>query len=193
MSASRRAKIRKLTIHLLKPDLQDPESAVAQGQPTKRIPLGPGGTLGTLYVRRSEPETRPGSTSSQTTCQPAPSPGQQRRWSPTRQPHRPYLRHNLRSTGQFLLAPDVGEERFGLITVLNCIGRNPVKCIDKKRLDSIARHSRDQTSKKAEFRDFGIDTEQDLLAAVVGERDRQSTGQLDRWQGQSHCQSRSFP
>ena len=153
MAAKPRPKTRRLTIHLLKLELADLDSAVAREQPTQRFSLGQNGELGTLFVRRSEPKDAP--------------------WIDFFSSHVPkdafsqvssaggllLISHIGRTfaitfgtTGQFLLRNDLCEERFGLRTALNSIGKNDVKCIDKNRLDTIARQSRDQTSKKAEFR-----------------------------------------
>jgi uncharacterized protein (TIGR04141 family) len=70
--------------------------------------------------------------------------------------------------GRYLLTPDCWEERFGLRVALNSIDENKVRSIDKHTFDAIARHSREQASREASARDFGIDVEQDLLRGVTG-------------------------
>jgi len=70
--------------------------------------------------------------------------------------------------GRFLLNSDCWEERFGLKVALNCIGEGLVRSIDKRSLDPLLRHTREQTSRDAKPREFGIDVEQDLLRAVTG-------------------------
>jgi len=70
--------------------------------------------------------------------------------------------------GRYLLHSDSWEERFGLKVALNCIGQEKIRCIDKQTFDAISRQSKEQASKEAEARDFGLDIEQDLLRAVTG-------------------------
>jgi uncharacterized protein (TIGR04141 family) len=70
--------------------------------------------------------------------------------------------------GRHLLKPECWEERFGLRAALNSIGDNNVRSIDKTTFDAISKHSKEQTSREANARDFGIDIEQDLLRAVTG-------------------------
>lgn len=70
--------------------------------------------------------------------------------------------------GRYLLEPDCWEERFGLKVALNCIGQEKIRSIDKQTFDAISRQSKEQASKEAEARDFGLDIEQDLLRAVTG-------------------------
>lgn len=71
-------------------------------------------------------------------------------------------------TGRYLLLPDVTQPRFGLRVALNCLGENTVRSIDKDSLDRLARHTREQASRDATAREFGLDIEQDLLRAVTG-------------------------
>lgn len=72
-------------------------------------------------------------------------------------------------TGRFLLQPSAVERSFGLKVTLNCIGENTLRSIDKDSLDRLSRHTREQASRNAAAREFGLDIEQDLLRAVTGE------------------------
>jgi uncharacterized protein (TIGR04141 family) len=70
--------------------------------------------------------------------------------------------------GRHLLEDDSWEERFGLRVVLNSIGESNVRSIDKRKLDAISLHSREQASREASASEFEIDIEQDLLRAITG-------------------------
>ena len=70
--------------------------------------------------------------------------------------------------GRHLLLPDLLEDRFGLLVALNSIGENNIRSLDKRTFDAIAKHSKEQASKEAGTRDFGLDIEQDLVRAVTG-------------------------
>jgi uncharacterized protein (TIGR04141 family) len=51
---------------------------------------------------------------------------------------------------------------------LNSIGENRVRSIDKQTIDTMARHTRVQSSREARPSDLGIDVDQDLLRAITG-------------------------
>jgi uncharacterized protein (TIGR04141 family) len=70
--------------------------------------------------------------------------------------------------GRFLLAEDCWEERFGLKVVLNSIGENSIRSLDKETLNAIPKQSREQVSRDASAYDFGLDVERDLLRGVTG-------------------------
>ena len=70
--------------------------------------------------------------------------------------------------GRYLLKQESWEEHFGLRVALNSVGENHVRSVDKRTFDAISRHSREQASRDATARDFGLNIEQDLLRAVTG-------------------------
>lgn len=78
--------------------------------------------------------------------------------------------------GRYLLKGDICVDRFGLKVALNCIGQEKIRGIDKHTFDAISRQSKEQASKEAEARDFGLDIEQDLLRAVTGVPKNQALG-----------------
>ena len=70
--------------------------------------------------------------------------------------------------GRFFLKPWVWEENFGLKVSLNSIDPAKLRIIDHKTLDTIAFHTREQSSRDASLSDFDLDTQQDLIKAVTG-------------------------
>lgn len=74
-------------------------------------------------------------------------------------------------TGHFSVDDDAIEERFGLRVVLNSIGEETIRRIDKQTLDPVIRNSREETVYAGSTRDFGIDVERDLLRAMKGTPD----------------------
>ena len=71
-------------------------------------------------------------------------------------------------SGRFLVNQDSIESRFGLITTLNSVAPESLRCIDKQSLDNLESQSRIQSSYGTSSDQFGIDVEQDMLKAVVG-------------------------
>ena len=69
--------------------------------------------------------------------------------------------------GRHLLQEGVVEERFGLRVVLNSIGPDSFRSIDKTTLGAVPKHSREQMSREVSPADFGIDIEQDLVSSVT--------------------------
>lgn len=69
--------------------------------------------------------------------------------------------------GRHLLKDGVIEERFGLKVVLNSIGRESFRSIDKTTLGSVPKHSKEQMSRNVAPAEFGIDIEQDLVSSVT--------------------------
>ena len=59
--------------------------------------------------------------------------------------------------GRYLLQPNSWEEGFGLRVVLNSIGENNIKSIDKRTFDSITKQSREQATREVGAQDFGLD------------------------------------
>ena len=72
--------------------------------------------------------------------------------------------------GRHLLKDGVVEERFGLKVVLNSVGQESFRSIDKTTLGSVPKHSREQMSRDVAPADFGIDIEQDLVSSVTARR-----------------------
>lgn len=70
--------------------------------------------------------------------------------------------------GRFLLKDDVFEERFGLLSTLNAVAADSLRCVDVQSLDAIQSHSRIQAGQAASSDQFGLNVEQDMLKAVVG-------------------------
>lgn len=69
--------------------------------------------------------------------------------------------------GRHLLKDGVIEERFGLKVVLNSVGQDSFRSIDKTTLGSVPKHSKEQMSRNVAPAEFGIDIEQDLVSSVT--------------------------
>jgi uncharacterized protein (TIGR04141 family) len=80
--------------------------------------------------------------------------------------------------GRHLLKEGVIEERFGLKVVLNSVGRESFRSIDKTTLGSVPKHSREQMSRDVAPADFGIDIEQDLVSSVTGKSNDPRLGKI---------------
>ncbi len=78
--------------------------------------------------------------------------------------------------GGYLLNRAATEERFGLKTTLNSIVPDSIRSIDRKIVDSLARHVREDVNRDTSFRNFGVDVEQDLLNAITGKSSLESLG-----------------
>lgn len=70
--------------------------------------------------------------------------------------------------GRYLIDPEVIAGRFGLIVALNTIDPAKLRSLDHKRLESVARHTREQISREGDLKFFGLDVERDLLRGVTG-------------------------
>ena len=70
--------------------------------------------------------------------------------------------------GRHLIKPESIEDRFGLRVTLNSIAEDRVRSLDKQTFDTIARHTRVQSSKETRPSDLGIDIDQDLLRVITG-------------------------
>ena len=70
--------------------------------------------------------------------------------------------------GRYLLNDDAIEPRFGLKATLNAIDESQIRSIDHRRLDAVARHTREQVSRLSRIGSFGVDVARDLLRAVTG-------------------------
>lgn len=158
-----------LTIYLLKAEFSDPKTVIQSQRLLDEHPIKFGGAVkGRLYVQRGKPKPP--------------------RWAHFFKNHidirqlgsisstaavllMASKKHSFAITfgqGRHLLNPDAWEERFGLRVSLNSIGDGNVRVIEKRTFDSISRHTREQASREATARDFGIDIEQDLLRAITG-------------------------
>ena len=80
--------------------------------------------------------------------------------------------------GRLLLKEEAIEPRFGLRVTLNAIEPSKIRSIDHRRLEGIARHTREQLSRSSGIRDFGLDIERDVLAAATGSPSDSSLGNL---------------
>lgn len=79
--------------------------------------------------------------------------------------------------GRHLIDQKAVVERFGLLVVLNSIPENQVRSMDKTAFDALATHSRVQTSRETSPMYFGFDAERDLVSEVVGTPSDESLGQ----------------
>lgn len=70
--------------------------------------------------------------------------------------------------GKYLLKDDVIEERFGLRTVVNLIGENNIRSINKTSISHNNKLSKEQMPKESTIRDFGFDTNGDLINGITG-------------------------
>jgi uncharacterized protein (TIGR04141 family) len=80
--------------------------------------------------------------------------------------------------GRHLLKEGVVEERFGLRVVLNSVGPESFRSIDKTTLGAVPKHSREQMSRDVSPADFGIDIEQDLVSSVTAKSTDQRLGKV---------------
>lgn len=70
--------------------------------------------------------------------------------------------------GRYFVSPDAVDGRFGLVVALNAVDPGKLRSLDHKRLESVARHTREQISREGDLKFFGLDVERDLLRAVTG-------------------------
>jgi uncharacterized protein (TIGR04141 family) len=70
--------------------------------------------------------------------------------------------------GRHLLNPQAFEEYFGLHATLNTVSREQIRAVERRRFDALARHTREQASRRVPLADFGIDMELDLIRALTG-------------------------
>ena len=80
--------------------------------------------------------------------------------------------------GRHLLKEGVVEERFGLRVVLNSVGPESFRSIDKTALGAVPKHSREQMSRDVAPGEFGIDVEQDLISSVTGRSNDPALGRI---------------
>ena len=70
--------------------------------------------------------------------------------------------------GRYLIDLDMVEPAFGLRVTLNGIDTSRIRAIDRKRVDTVSRITREQLSRDSRIGSFGLDVHQDLLSAVTG-------------------------
>jgi uncharacterized protein (TIGR04141 family) len=70
--------------------------------------------------------------------------------------------------GRYLIDPEAISGRFGLVVALNTIDPARLRSLDHKRLESVARHTREHISREGDLKFFGLDVERDLLRGVTG-------------------------
>lgn len=75
-------------------------------------------------------------------------------------------------TGYHMLSKDAYEPRFGLISVLNIVGEDSLRKIDKHDISGTPKFTAEQLSKKGGQMDFGLDIELDILLGVTGSLDK---------------------
>ena len=75
-------------------------------------------------------------------------------------------------TGYHLLKKDAFEPRFGLLAVLNIVGENSLRKIDKHDISGTPKFTAEQLAKKGSQMDFGLDFELDILLGVTGTLDK---------------------
>lgn len=75
-------------------------------------------------------------------------------------------------TGYHLLKLDAYEQKFGLYTVLNLIGENSLRRIDKQDVSGNPKYTAEQLSQKGGQIDFGLNVDMDILRGVVGTLDK---------------------
>lgn len=75
-------------------------------------------------------------------------------------------------TGYHMLNKDAYEPRFGLVSVLNIVGEDSLRKIDKHDISGTPKFTAEQLSKKGGQMDFGLDVELDILLGVTGSLDK---------------------
>lgn len=170
MASSRSSpRVRPLTIYLLKEEVGSPFDAIDISDEVQVVPVPVGDTEAALFVKSSE--TRP----------PA--------WQSFFDGHVDLSDVALRTAssaavlvlsvasrwfavtfgyGRHLLRQNIWVANFGLRVTLNSIEDGSIRSIDRRSFDSIARHTREQSSRPGRIEEFGLHVEEDLLRAVVG-------------------------
>lgn len=78
--------------------------------------------------------------------------------------------------GRNFLDPSKIERRFGLKVALNRIDAQQIRSLDTKTFEDMVVSKTTQTSKNAEFANFGVDAVRDLLRAATGKPSNESLG-----------------
>lgn len=92
--------------------------------------------------------------------------------------------------GRHLLKEGVVEDRFGLRIVLNSIGDDSFRSIDKTTLGAVPKHSREQMSRDVSPAEFGIDIEQDLVSSVTAKSSDNRFGNIITGKDALHISAR---
>jgi uncharacterized protein (TIGR04141 family) len=92
--------------------------------------------------------------------------------------------------GRHLLRDGVVEDRYGLRIVLNSIGDDSFRSIDKTSLGAIPKHSREQMSRDVSPSEFGIDIEQDLVSSVTAKSSDDRFGKIITGKDALHISAR---
>lgn len=79
-------------------------------------------------------------------------------------------------SGRHHLRKGVIEERFGLITTLNSVKQNTLRCVDMETLETEGMQTRVQSSRPMATEEFGLDAERDLVKSVVGKSEEKLLG-----------------
>lgn len=77
-------------------------------------------------------------------------------------------------TGVHMLKKGSVEPRFGLLSVLNIVGDNSLRRIDKHDISGTPKFTAEQLAKKGGQLDFGLDFELDILLGVTGALDKEN-------------------
>jgi len=70
--------------------------------------------------------------------------------------------------GHHAIDPDRVERQFGMRVVLNSVARDALRALDSATLDTTVIQRRTQASRAIDLREFGIDTDRDLLRLASG-------------------------
>jgi len=73
--------------------------------------------------------------------------------------------------GKYLLKDDVFEDRFGIKTVVNLIGEENIRSINKTNVSTDNKQSREQMPKESTIFDFGFNVNGDLINSLTGSLD----------------------
>lgn len=158
-----------ITIYLIKRGAEDPGKIFDDIEKLKFVPLGTSGSLGTLYYRTSK----------------AHPPSWIKFFEGKINARELGLSNSSASAvlltksgkrtfvltfgyGWMLLNPSCVDENFGLKVALNTIDASKIRSIDRITFDAIAQHSQIQASRESSIGDFGLDVDQDLLRAELG-------------------------
>jgi uncharacterized protein (TIGR04141 family) len=162
--------VTQLTIFRVKQDTTDPDDILVERDSLADFPVSLDGShLGVLYVERSARQVPKWMSFFGHSIDPS-----QHELSTAAVGAVLLLAHNghtyalVFGYGRYLLKPEALEHRFGLRVTLNAVEPTQLRSIDHRRLDAIARHTREELSKASGLSQFGLDVERDLLRAVTG-------------------------
>lgn len=75
--------------------------------------------------------------------------------------------------GKYLLKEDVYEERFGIKTVVNLIGEDNIRSINKVSISENNKRSKEQLPKESTIQEFGFDVLGDLINGITGKSNKE--------------------